>query len=242
MSGFASICLLAYDRPKFLLDCIESLEHSNYPYELIVHDDGSTHPEQRRLLRRLLETNRISTLIQNTAGHNEGQGIALNRMFNMAKGDPIVKMDHDLILRPGWLAQSVLTLEENAKREQEPRIGALGLFKYHTEPVHHEEMYMQSWEGWEQVEDFVGSAMVIPRSAWERFGPFQERSEAFAEDWAFKMKIKEAGAWALGLLPHDYAINQGFGLGPSTVVVQTEGGELTSREIKKGPFVHGVAA
>lgn len=235
MSEFASLCLLSYNRPKFVMDAILSLQkNSGYPYELIVHDDGSG-PETLAVLRQLFADGYISTLIENKEGHNQGQGIALNRMFNMAKGDPIVKMDHDLVFAQGWLKQASLTLQLNEQRPHEPDIGALGLFRYHHPPVVFAESIIAHHEGWTEVDDFVGSAMVIPRRAWEEFGPFEERSPAFAEDYAFKRLIHDREGWCCGMMPHDLAINQGFGPGPSTVVYEKEGGEIGVSKIEDGP-------
>lgn len=237
-ADFATCCILSYDRPEFLRDMLRTMiDHADYPMEIIIHDDGSSDRDLRMMLHHLIDQGHISTIIRNPPGHNQGQGIALNRMFYMAKGDPIIKLDHDLLFKPGWLRHCVEILEHNQKDPTEPEIGCLGLFKYHAEPVVHTDMHIRSFpSGWEEVRDFVGSAMVIPRKAWEEFGPFEERSEAFAEDNTFKLAITDREGWACGLTALDLADNQGFGLGPSTVVVERDG-ELTSREIKKGPKV-----
>lgn len=250
MTEFASCCVLSYNRPHFLRDCLSSLlANAEYPLELIVHDDGSSDEHLKKYLRALVDDGVISTLIENPPGHNQGQGIALNRMFHMAKGDPIVKIDHDLIFQEGWLRRSVELLngsqsfrDTQARPVKPPPVGALGLFRYPAPPVRYEDMFIKDWIGggveWEQHEDFVGSAMVIPRYVWERFGPFDERSEAFAEDYMFKMKLKENG-YALALPKGaEFASNQGFGAGPSTVVAVKEDGSLTSSAIKLTPYLH----
>lgn len=239
MGEFASCCLLSYNRPLFVETAIRTaVANADYPLEMIVHDDGSN-PETISVLWALQAEGLISTLITNPEGYNQGQGIALNRMFHMAKGDPIIKLDHDLIFMPGWLRAAKTILDTNKRAIEQPRIGALGLFKYFAEPVHHEAMFLRSFDGWEQHRDFVGSAMVIPRAAWEKFGPFEERSTAFAEDHAFKMKVTSEDGWCCALPPDPLADNQGFGLGPSTVVVQKEDGSLTSRQIKQAPYIIG---
>lgn len=254
MTPFASLCFLSFNRPQFIGQAIETaIENAGYPVEVIVHDDGSN-DETVNLLLELRRQGMISTLLLNQPGWNEGQGIALNRMFHLAKGDPICKLDHDLVFAEGWLAKSVRILEANETAssgifrqpgsEPQPRIGALGLFPYHTEPVNYEDMLIDGWgEGdtaWEQHQDFVGSAMVIPREAWEHFGPFQERSAAFAEDHDFKMRVttgkRNPTDWAVALTPEQLVHNQGFGEGPSTVVVR-KNGELTSRAIRPEPYI-----
>ena len=231
MTGFATICLLSYNRPQFVVGAIQSAtDCAEYPVEVIVHDDGSD-AETRNQLLALRDEGLISTLILNAPGHNEGQGIALNRMFAMAKGDPIIKMDHDLLFQRGWLRQSVSILRANQT------IGALGLFKYRADPVRWQDKLIRSHDRWDEVEDFVGSCMVIPRRAWDTFGPFEERSVAFAEDMVFKKRVHEAEGWCCALTAEDLALNRGFGPGPSTVVHQKADGSIGVASIKDGPMV-----
>lgn len=221
---FATACILSYNRLRFLREMLGTMiAFAGHPLEIIVHDDGSTDPELRLYLHHLVDQGHISTLIESPPGHNQGQGVALNRMFNMARGDPIIKLDHDLIFREGWLRHSVDILDRNeraAREGYETRIAALGLFKYHAEPVRHEDMFIAAHEGWDEVKDFVGSAMVIPRDAWNYFGPFEEHSEAFAEDAVFKQKITNTSfRRCCALTQEDLVSNQGFGVGPSTLVL-----------------------
>lgn len=241
---FASCCLLSYNRPEFLKDSILSLTgNANYPLELIVHDDGSTDREVHTLLREFVDSGAISTLIENPPGHNQGVGEATRRMFEIAQGDPIIKLDQDLVFMPGWLSHTVEVLERNraqfqfptpAEAVSEPPIGALGLFKYHAAPVHHAEMFRKRWGAWDEVQDFVGSAIVVPRVVYESHGPFPSHSDAFAEDVEFKTRLQSAGL-ALGLTTEDFVHNQGFGLGPSTVAVDDGEGRPTSAKINHGP-------
>lgn len=245
--SFATVCVLSYERPDFLRDSLLTMrECADYPMEIIVHDDGSRDMQVHQLLHELRMQGLISTVIANPPGHNQGQGVALNRMFTMAAGDPIIKADQDLIYQPGWLKRCVEILEGNQERfiwggqrppeGVEPRIGALGLFRYPVEPVRYDEMFVRSWIDWEQHEDFVGSAMVIPREVWEAFGPFEQHSTAFAEDRDFKFKLKEEGGLALGLpIGDDLAKNIGFGVGPSTVVV--DHGKVA--DIHAAPYIIG---
>lgn len=245
--GFATACVLSYERPDFLRDSLMTMiEGADYPLEIIVHDDGSRDPRVGELLREFLGQGRVSTVISNPPGHNQGQGVALNRMFAAAQGDPIIKADQDLMYHPGWLRRCIQVLNGNRQRveagAEEPPIGCLGLFRYTVEPVRYEDMYMCRWGGmaddggWEQHADFVGSAMVIPRDVWEAFGPFDQHSVAFAEDREFKMKVKEEGGLALALpIAGDLVTNIGFGVGPSTVVV--DHGKVA--DIHDGPHIIG---
>lgn len=252
-ADYASICLLSYQRPKFVRQTIASaIKNADYPLELIVHDDGSDE-ETVEVLREFHRNGLISLLMLNALGNNEGQGIALRRMFAAATGDPIVKMDQDLQFEPSWLDKCVGLLDANQRQMVEsgttqypgegcpPQIGALGLFKYEHDPVHHEDMVIETHESgavvWEEHEDFVGSCMVIPRVAYEEFGPFDVRSTAFAEDAVFKQKIAARDGWCNALFPDDLATNFGFGLGKSTVAVEGEDGQPEPAKIHPGPLL-----
>lgn len=251
---YASVCLLSYQRAKSVRRTISSaITNAGYPFELIVHDDGSDE-ETVEVLREFHRNGLISLLLLNAPSHNEGQGIALERMFKAATGDPIVKMDQDLEFEEDWLKRSVGLIRKNygvltdgplgEGESEQPRIGCLGLFKYHHPPVHHEDMLIASRraadERFELVKDFVGSCMVIPRAAYEKFGPFETRSPAFAEDAVFKQKVEADPNWTNALFKEDLATNFGFGLGPSTVAIQDPNeaeGVAMPAAIHDGPFL-----
>lgn len=255
MSNFISVCVLSYNRLDFLKNSIRSMvANADEPLEIIVHDDGSGEPALREWLTCMVECGGISRLILNPAGHNEGQGIALNRMFSMAKGDIIVKADQDIIYRPGWTAAIRAALVDNAVLRGngvtyglpvlEPKIGALGLFKYHVAPVRYEDTLIGvGRRTYHQVTDFVGSVIAIPRASWWALGPFEERSEAFAEDAVFKQKITAHPDWCCALTVEDVVSNVGFGVGPSTLVkgFDPETKEGVLQQINHGPkLVHEI--
>lgn len=239
-----SVCVLSFNRLQFLQQSLASMVRTAAePLEIIVHDDGSD-VAVVRWLTEAVTRGEISHLILNPIGHNEGQGTALNRMFHMASGDIIIKADQDLIYQPGWTECVRKTFDANleqAARRVVDRIGCLGAFKYEVDPVDWRKMRIRECRAgtmiWEEVEDFVGSFMAIPRESWETFGPFPEHSAAFAEDYEFKMRVAGEEHWCLALTGEDYVINQGFGEGPSTVVVRDEQNNLTSRAIHDGPHL-----
>ena len=217
---------------------------------MIVHDDGSENPEVKIVLRQLLDQGLISTLIENPPGHNQGVGLAMNRCFSIARGAYLLKLDQDLIFEPGWLRKAVAIIDQNIENggaypghKDEPLIGALGFFRYGAEPVRYEDMFIKDWgcgeTAWEEHQDFVGSAMMFDARVWWDFGPFEERSAAFAEDVAFK-KLLQNQDYRMALPKSgDLVRNQGFGYGPSTVVVKDKNDQLTSRDIKEGPLLLG---
>lgn len=263
---YASLCVLSYNRPQFLHDCLRTIHaHAGAPFELIVHDDGSADPDVQRILHSLLHAGMISTLITNPPGHNQGQGTALNRMFRIATGDPIIKLDQDLLFEPDWLAKTQAILKGNRERDRikrvlahqprpEPLIGLLGLLHYHHDPVASIKTKLADHSGWSEHTHILGSAFAVTRDCWRDLGPFEEHSEAFAEDWVFQRKVTDSAGhpksydennsegrrlgpkgYVCGLPPEDLCTNQGFGVGPSTVVVA----EGTVASIHKEPVIHG---
>ena len=258
---YASVCVLSFERLGFLKDCVSSmLTRADADFELIVHDDGSKDPELREWLMQMSYEGVISTLLMNPPGWNQGQGIAMNRMAAVAKGDPIIKCDQDLIFSPGWLkkVQEVLVANKSAGglngtgcvhgacpkpemcegwcEDAEPLIGALGIFRYPVDPVDYDKMLIAEYGPWQEHKDFVGSFIAIPRTAWELFGPWSERSAAFAEDNEFKLEIAATEGWCCALTTEELAVNQGFGVGPSTLVLGPE----EVKEIKPGPKVNSI--
>lgn len=111
MSGFASILITAFNRVELLQASVESLrECTYYPYELIIHDDGSDQPTVDFLMT-LLQRGWISTLMLNPHKHARGCALATDRCFGISQGDYIVKMDGDEEYSHGWLTKAVRTME-----------------------------------------------------------------------------------------------------------------------------------
>lgn len=228
-ADYASLCVLSFNRPHLLRTSLQTLaEHADYPFELLIHDDGSSDPDVLDFLHGLQRDGAVSTLILNAPGQNQGQGVALNRLFAIATGDPIIKLDHDLIYEPGWLRDTVQLLERNAGRvysapavasSDEPAIGLLGLLHYYHEPVDSRRTKVADWDGWTEHTHILGSAFAMPREAWDRFGPFDQHSPAFAEDAEMQRVVTESGEFVCALPPRDLCMNVGMGIGPSTVNV-----------------------
>ena len=238
--GYASLCFLSFNRPKTLREGIHSaLDNAGYPCEIVVHDDGSLYEVQRELLDMLTD-GLISSLVLEPCGHNEGVGRSINRAFAVATGDPVCKLDQDLTFESDWLKKAVTIVEED------DRLGMLGLFKYHVEPVRWQDMELKpGWSArhgipYHYVKDFVGSAMIIPRDHLAYFGVFPEHSDAFAEDVEYKLLMQKHG-YSLGLPDEDLATNRGFGVGPSTVVTGFTDGVGQVQPIHHGPRVFNVS-
>ena len=223
--------MLSYERPEFLYDTFGSLNASrpSHPYELIVHDDGSQDGRVReKLISELYASKKASTVIFNSPGNNQGQGTSLNRMFTIATGDPIIKLDADLIYYAGWLAEVIRLMKEN------PSIGLLGLLHYHAEPVDSKDTVIDRHDEWSSHTHILGSAFAVRRKCWEELGPFSEHSHAFAEDWEFQQAVTKSKNWVCALPKEDLVENPAMGY-ETSMVNRTVGGELPP--IKDQPYV-----
>lgn len=228
MTGYASCCVLSFNRAEFLKTAVQSLmENAGAPLELIIHDDGSSDPDVYRALR-MMQSLHGATIITNAPGHNQGQGVALNRMFGMASGDPILKLDQDVVFAPGWLARVNHLLYMNRHASQlryenrqkfEPQIGLLGLLHYHHDPVDSPKCKIAQHGGWQSHTHILGSAFAVTRECWRALGPFEEHDPAFGEDWTFQRKVTASEHFVCGLPDEDLVASDHMGIGPSTVVI-----------------------
>lgn len=222
---YASLCLLSYERPNFLRDTLKSLsDRPGYNYQLIIHDDGS---QNKSTISAVFHESATATVIMNPPGHNQGQGVALNRMFNISRGDPIIKLDADLHFYQGWLLEVVRLMREN------PSIGLLGLLHYYHEPVDSRKTVIERHDEWSSHTHILGSAFAVRRQCWEELGPFSEGSEAFAEDWEFQQKVTASDKWVCALPKESLCKNNGMGIGKSTIVLE---GNIV-KEIHKRPAI-----
>jgi len=109
----ASVIMCAYNHLDDLsIPCIESIrKNTSYPYELILVDDGSN---DRSIQHFQLMTSKALRLSRRS-------GIAKARNLGMAAaaGDPLVMIDNDILVPPGWLT---ILAEESRK----PGVGIVG--------------------------------------------------------------------------------------------------------------------
>lgn len=229
----ASLCVLSYNRQEVMQRSLKTLfANTRYPYELIILDDGSNDVTQEYLFK-LVREHAAATVLFNT-DRNLGIGIAVNRGFEIARGDYLFKLDADLMYKPGWLTECVRLLQQRQK------IGCLGLFKYWHEPRIFSENILATHSDYYEVVDFVASAIGMRREVYEQFGAWHEKLHTFGEDKQFKMKV-QAGGFHLALPMDDLAENVGFGEHLSSLikVIDWEGGKHTYNIPHKIPLIFG---
>lgn len=221
----ATLAFLSYERPKFIEQAVTTAIHNagTNDFEVIVHDDGSTSYEVDRTIDWLRDQFDIEKVILKQKGVNEGVGKAIDTCKKLAEGDYFFKLDQDLIFEQDWL-QDALYLLENYDE-----IGLLGLFHYYHDPVDTRKTFIEEHGDYQSHTHICGSGFGIKLRTLYEYG-IETHSEAYAEDWDLMKRIHEIGDQCNALPLHDLATNQGFGIGPSTVVME----DGSVRPINKG--------
>src|SRR5947207_550687 len=100
---FASLCVLAWNRPGMLSVCLKSLHDTlDYPAEIIVNFDADVFYNQDITISPKLYSKKI---VSN--GKNRGVGRSFQNCLGVAEGDYILKIDDDLIFKPHWLSTTI---------------------------------------------------------------------------------------------------------------------------------------
>jgi len=113
VSKFVSIIITHFamdaSRSANMKVSIDSLiENTDYPYELIVIDNGSDLEDSKYLLN-LCSEGKITTYIRNN--HNMHFAYARNQGLELAQGDYFCIADNDIKYKKGWLEKCVAVLE-----------------------------------------------------------------------------------------------------------------------------------
>ena len=221
--GFASVCVLSYQRFEYLQKMMNSLltVDSGFPMEIIVNDDGSD-DKIKKYLSLLARQGKISYLIQN-CGKNRGIGEAVRNCFKIASGDYLFKVDTDLEFKEGWLRKGIDIL-------QHPQIGAVSLFNYnHYDPADKRFSIITELEDCYIVTDFVSSIYGVRRETYEKY-----KSTLDTDGW--HTYIQSQGL-ELAISKKDLVDNFGFGLFKSIYCQQNDKGELVTTKTYKEPLI-----
>ena len=112
---FITIGIASYNHSKYLEKCIESALCQTYKkFDIIVVDDNSSDPENRRILKKYENNSRISILYKDK---NEGISASLNDQVLNAKGDWVAFMDCDDYLPENALSEMAKYIKSNPEKE-----------------------------------------------------------------------------------------------------------------------------
>jgi len=215
---FASLCLLSFERPDFLIKSFESLKrNTRFPYELIVNDDGSFNQHVSSYLTEQFFSKQISWLILN-GGKNMGIGKSFRNCIGVSSGQYIFKLDADLEYFDGWLKTVTDILRNNVD------VGACGLFNYQVyDPSDNRFGILEEREDCYIVEDFVNSGYGFKREIFDLYGHN-------LQDDGWQVYIKQQG-YKLAIPKVNVVHN--FGFGKNSIYVKADGSVQGKSEFPK---------
>jgi GT2 family glycosyltransferase/lipopolysaccharide biosynthesis glycosyltransferase/glycosyltransferase involved in cell wall biosynthesis len=194
-----SICIVHHDRPGFLVQLLSSLRRQAYTtFEVILIDDGSTSPESLNLFDQLQQnhTDQPDWII--IRANNSYLGEARNRAASLAKGEYLLFLDDDDILKP----HALQTLVNVAVKTGVAALSSwLDEFSSDEDPtfldlIPHRRTF---WFTGQSIalgilENCFGSGNIfVNRLAFQAIGGFSTFREVGAEDWEFYMKLATHG-------------------------------------------------
>ena len=186
---FVSVVVPVYDDVAGLTKCLQALEDQTYPaerYEVIVVDNGSTHPVAPVLAAYVRAVGECET--------QPGSYAARNRGIAVARGEIFAFTDADCVPAPSWIAEGVAALEADP---------GCGLAAGDIEVVPRDagaptavELYELTY-GFRQAfyvtEGFGATANLFTRrEVFEAVGPFDARLKSCGDrEWG--MRVRDAG-------------------------------------------------
>lgn len=218
-----TVVVLSLDRLHLTRRCIESIyAHSDYPFTLLIHDDGSE-SETLNYLHDLAVARANVRLSGPT--RRIGCAAARNLAFAEVETDYIMSLDNDMVCHPGWLRETMdCAARYNAEFVAPLRLDVNGqVWAFAPELIRTENDTVVEIARWfhdmppERVQAFLknaavptnfisGGAGLYARSAFRACGGFQEYAVGF-EDIDFSLKLAARGytVWAAAgaMLTHD---------------------------------------
>ncbi|MBA4154639.1 glycosyltransferase family 2 protein [Flavobacterium sp.] len=110
MSALVSIITPTYNSAKYIAETILSVQNQTYStWEMIIVDDGSVDETENIIKSISAHDKRIQFIKLN---QNSGPAIARNKGIEKAQGDYMTFLDADDIWFPGFIENSIRTIEE----------------------------------------------------------------------------------------------------------------------------------
>lgn len=182
-----SVVIPAYNAEKFIRRAVDSAlaQQANFPFEVIVVDDGSTDGTAG-----LLES--YGSAIRVLRQENKGVSAARNAGVAVAAGEFIALLDCDDYWKPGKLQAQVDFFEANASSD---RIGVVDTF---TEIVNHRGQVVEVLQRIKNGMVFKQllarniinqpSSAMIPKQVWDEVGGF-DPAILCSEDYDFFLRV-----------------------------------------------------
>lgn len=172
-----SVVLPCYNAHAFLQRALDSLRAQTFQdFEIIIVDDGSTEPQTIAMLDALPDDIRM------IRQENRGLAGARNRGFREARAALILPLDCD-----DWLAPEFLTVAYQAVDQAPVPSFAFADLALEGES---DGILQKPFNLFEQLFfNQLPYCMLMPRSAWETIGGYDEDMRLGYEDWEFNIRL-----------------------------------------------------
>jgi len=181
-----SIIIPCFNAQEYLLDALESVRQSNnldnYRYEIVIVNDGSTHPDMLKLLEEVEAPD--CTIIHQP---NKGPGSARNTGIRHATGKFLLLLDSDNKVRRNFIDLGIWTLE---RHQTDILYGQPAFFGESEEPRFkaHPFNLQTLLKG-----NYIDTCSIMRRKVWEDIGGFDEEKIVIGhEDWDFWIRAGKA--------------------------------------------------
>lgn len=178
---YVSIVIPVLNEERYLAECLTSLMSLEYPkdrHEILLVDNGSTD--------RTLEIAQGFSEISIHVKENAKVGAVRNYGVQKAKGDVIVFLDSDCVVRQDWLDDGVSKLIDN------PDSVVGGLYLLREDPSWLERYWVLRSSGQTIAQStLVGGCIFIPKEIFQKVGGFDEHLNA-GEDSDLTVRLEQA--------------------------------------------------
>lgn len=193
MSFSASIIIPVFNQLKYTRDCLDSLlrDHDRLPYEIIIIDNGSTDGTTEYLEAKSRELDRTRDhLIPILNRTNLGVAPAWNQGLKASTGQVLGILNNDIIVSQGWFRSLLWALDFHNLGLVSPYAACGPLnYEFETRAASFAKKNISKLWG-----DFDFCAIVMPRSTYQKLGPFDENFAVGGyEDTDYAYRLQEAG-------------------------------------------------
>jgi len=189
-----SIIILNYNEPELTVRCLESVLKIEYPdFEIILVDNGSDNISYLKSHIEEFKTDKKIELIENK--NNLGYAEGNNTGYKKSKGDLILFLNNDVIVKKDFLKPLVAALMSNEKigavqpkilmlpkRDTIDSVGSYFLtsgFLYH---FGHNKKDQEKYQNQAEIFTMKGACMLFKKSVLEKTGVFDKEYFAYYEE------------------------------------------------------------